>query len=146
LKLRRACEEDLPLIYSLLIGEHLPHEDIPQKLECMFIASDGGEVIGIGGVEVHGSHALLRSLVVRKKLRGRGYGRAICVELERHAALKGAEELYLLTTTAEGFFRKLGFDVIPRDGVPEVIRRTEEFSTLCPSSAVLMMKTLPKKL
>jgi amino-acid N-acetyltransferase len=54
----------------------------------------------------------------------------------------GVKELYLLTTTAEKFFPKLGFDSIDRDNVPTPIQATEEFSSICPSTAVCMVKKL----
>ncbi len=93
-----------------------------------------------------GRHGLLRSLVVKEEFRGKGYGRRLCQELIELAKQKGVEELYLLTTNAEGFFRKLGFSVIKREDAPGVIQKTEEFSALCPSSAVCMRKKWAKKL
>ena len=43
--------------------------------------------------------------------------------------------LYLLTTTAESLFRKWGFRRAPRNTVPEGIRATVEFSSLCTATA-----------
>ncbi len=146
MKIRKANRRDLPLVINILRRNNLPHKDIPSKLDCMFIAHSGGEVVGIGGVEILGRHGLLRSLVVEEEFRGKGYGRAICKELIELAKQKGVEELYLLTTNAEGFFRKLGFSVIKREDAPGVIQKTEEFSALCPSSAVCMRKKWAKKL
>ena len=63
---------------------------------------------------------------------------SLCSELVGLAKLKGVLEIYLLTTTAEGFFRRNGFERIERKIVPEVIKQTTEFTSLCPSSAVCM--------
>ena len=108
---------------NILRRKNLPHEDIPSRLDCTFIAHSGGEVVGIGGVEILGRHGLLRSLVVKEEFRGKGYGRTLCQELIELAKQKGVEELYLLTTNAEGFFRKLGFSVIKREDAPGLYRK-----------------------
>lgn len=51
------------------------------------------------------------------------------------------EQLYLLTTTAEKYFYKFGFQAINRVDVPEVISQTKKFQDICPLSAVAMHKT-----
>jgi amino-acid N-acetyltransferase len=51
---------------------------------------------------------------------------------------KGAGALYLLTTTARDFFAALGWRVVDRREVPEVIKATAEYSRLCPDSATCM--------
>jgi hypothetical protein len=38
----------------------------------------------------------------------------------------------------------LGFRVVPRDEVPEVIRATEEFRALCPANATCMARVMPR--
>lgn len=67
---------------------------------------------------------------------------ALVAKAEGHAKAHGVEEVYLLTTTAEGFFARLGYERVEREGAPESIRGTKEFSSICPSSAVLMRKLL----
>ena len=49
----------------------------------------------------------------------------------------------LLTETAEKFFRAIGYEVIDRRHVPEEIKQSAEFRSLCPASAVCMTKLLP---
>jgi amino-acid N-acetyltransferase len=48
----------------------------------------------------------------------------------------------LLTETAEGFFRAIGYEIIDRSHVPEKINQSAEFRLLCPASAVCMRKSL----
>ena len=48
----------------------------------------------------------------------------------------------LLTTTAEDFFVRRGYGVVGRDAAPAVVQKTTEFRSLCPDSAVCMMKHL----
>ncbi len=103
---------------------------------------DTGDLVGVGGAEIYGRFALLRSLAVRADHRGAGWGERITrrvIEDTRHA---GVGELFLLTTTAERYFASRGWEVIPRLDVPEVIAATAEFATLCPSTAIVMRRSL----
>ena len=50
--------------------------------------------------------------------------------------------LYLLTTTAAGFFPKFGFERIDRCDVPRSVQMSVEFTSACPSSATVMRKYL----
>ena len=97
---------------------------------------------GVVGVELHGSDALLRSLAVDESAQRRGLGRALVSAAERHASKRGAWRMYLLTTTAEKFFERLGYRTLAREAAPEGIRATQEFATLCSSTATLMAKNL----
>lgn len=74
------------------------------KPGCFYAGYDGGEPVGIGGLERHGSDGLLRSVVVEKSARGDDIGAARCEALETEACARGVEGPYLLTTTAAGFF------------------------------------------
>ncbi len=42
MKIRKANKRDLPLVINILRRKNLPHEDIPSRLDCMFIAHSGG--------------------------------------------------------------------------------------------------------
>ena len=67
------------------------------------------------------------------------------VKPRRHVARArglGITRLYLLTTTAQSWFRLLGFRSVLRDEVPEGIRGTEQFRTLCPSTAACMVRPI----
>ena len=52
------------------------------------------------------------------------------------------QALYLLTTTAEGYFPKFGFERITRAEVPPSVQASVEFATACPASAIVMRKRL----
>ncbi len=94
------------------------------------------------GIERYETDGLLRSLVVAPSVRGQGLGEALVHEIEHHARAIGLSSLYLLTTTADKFFDRLGYERIQRDAAPAAVKKSSEFSTLCPSSAVCMRKTL----
>jgi amino-acid N-acetyltransferase len=55
---------------------------------------------------------------------------------------RGSRIAFLLTTTAERFFPKLGFEPIVRDEVPASVQASIEFQSACPASAVVMRKRL----
>jgi amino-acid N-acetyltransferase len=51
------------------------------------------------------------------------------------AAERNLAAVYLLTTTAAPFFRRLGFVNTSREDAPIEVRASSEFSTVCPSTA-----------
>jgi amino-acid N-acetyltransferase len=116
-----------------ITGEHLEH--------FFFVGSDGSPT-GLVGLELYGADALLRSLAVAENARGKGLGSTLIDHAEQYAASKGVRSLYLLTTTAEGFFKRLGYERIERSNAPSSIGRTREFAGLCPASSALMLKSL----
>lgn len=134
----------LEAVVALLGACDLPVADLaPAALDHFFGAGDGA-LRGVVGLELHGDVGLLRSLAVRADARGRGLGRRLVARAEADAAGRGVAALYLLTTTAESFFRRLGYARIERDAVPAAIRSSAEFARLCPSTAVVMAKKLQR--
>lgn len=128
---------------TLLKGAQLPTEDLDEKmLPRFFYAGSDGAPQGLVGLEIFGTEALLRSLVVEAQVRGSGLGRSLVEHAEKHAAAQGVKSLYLLTTTAESFFKRLNYARIEREAAPESIRQTTEYSSLCPASSALMLKQL----
>lgn len=97
---------------------------------------------GVVGIEPFGETALLRSLAVVPSHRRAGLGSRLVAHAEHYAAGLGVRSLYLLTITAEVFFRRHGYVRINRTEAPPAIRATREFSDLCPSSSTLMVKPL----
>jgi len=134
----------LPAIRALLEASQLPVADLtPSALPRFFGIEQEGALAGVIGLERHGHAGLLRSLAVTPGQRGTGLGGALVAHLERAAAREGITELWLLTTTAESFFRKLGYDVGVRSAAPERIQQSREFHDICPSTAVCMRRALP---
>jgi amino-acid N-acetyltransferase len=106
------------------------------------VIEDDGEIVGIGGAELYGDIALLRSLTVLERYRGKGIGNTIFFKIREYLKDHGVQTIYLLTETAEEYFRALSFVGVSREVVPQEIRKTEQFSSLCPSSAVVMKCTV----
>jgi amino-acid N-acetyltransferase len=131
------------VVKHLLAESGLPTADItPDKLATFFAADDDGRVPGVVGLELHGRVGLLRSLAVDSRHRSAGLGSALVAHAEAFARSRGVTALYLLTTTAAAFFRRRGYEPIPRALAPPEIQATSEFGRLCPASAVLMIKRL----
>ncbi|WP_331235891.1 arsenic resistance N-acetyltransferase ArsN2 [Natronorarus salvus] len=128
---------DRRTVERLLSEAGLPTEDLDGGVET-FVAERDGEVVGCGGLERRGTGVLVRSVAVAPEARGEGNGTAICRALFGEAARGGAEELFLLTTDAAGFFERLGFERVDRESVPKGIGETRQFASLCPESATCM--------
>lgn len=137
-----ATPDGIDVIRTLLIEAELPSEDFAQHLDHFWMAKQNGSLAGAVGLEVYEAAGLLRSLVVKANYRGQGLGVDLCEQIFAYAQQQGVKELYLLTTTAADFFPKLGFQIIDRDSVPPAIQATAEFASICPSTAVCMVKTL----
>jgi amino-acid N-acetyltransferase len=120
-------------------------EDLSEeKLKHFVIARKGDQIVGAVGVEIGGSDALLRSLVVSEPFRNQGVASQLTTAIERYALSQGVKALYLLTLTAEGFFAKQGYKKADRHSAPAGMQATYEFQSLCPDSAVCMWKRIKK--
>lgn len=139
--LRRATE-NLGYVERLLAESDLPTEDVRSSPARFYVAFDGDDRVGVGGIEPVGDAGLLRSVAVEPSRRGEGYGSALCAALETRARAEGIETLYLLTTTAADFFAGRGYERVERSAVPAGIRETTEFAALCPDSAVCLRRAL----
>ena len=137
-----AVAADLHGVSELLTANGLPSSDIVQHLPNCVVAKLRGEIVAVAGIEVHTPDALLRSVCVRAAQRGRGLAVRACELLEAHARNLGVTRLYLLTTTARGYFEQRGFEVCPRAAAPAAIRATAEFAALCPATATCMRRQL----
>ena len=141
MNIRRAVAEDRAAIMTLLTAGQLPVEDLEaEPLDLFLVLEDGLSVVGTVGLERYGDIALVRSLAVASNARGQGHGQALAPAAESLAARSGISTLYLLTTSAEGFFRSRGYKTISRDECPAAIRATPQFSALCPATAVVMVR------
>jgi amino-acid N-acetyltransferase len=134
---------DRAAIHALLAAARLPVEDLDEPADLGFwVVRDGRQVVGAVGLERYDAVGLLRSLVVAPEHRKRGLGLALVAALERDAQGAGIELLVLLTQTAEPFFARLGYSAVDRAYVPEEVKASAEFRSLCPASAICMTRSL----
>lgn len=128
---------------ALLQSQGLPASDITEEhLEHFFFVGSDGSPTGLVGLELYGPDALLRSLVVGENARGNGLGSILVQHAEQYAVTNRVRSIYLLTTSAEPFFKRLGYERIDRSQAPPSIKGTREFATLCPASSAFMLKAL----
>lgn len=141
---RRASLADAEEIEALLTISQLPLDGVRAALEGFVVAEGEGRIVGVAGIEegtVRGEHALLRSVAVDPTWRGKGLGQSLVARAIAVAESRGVSALYLLTTTAEGYFPTFGFVPTAREAVPEDLRATAEFQGACPASAAVMVRT-----
>jgi N-acetylglutamate synthase-like GNAT family acetyltransferase len=143
-ELADAGPDDRDAVAALLASCGLPHADIAAHLPHFTVARAGGRIVGVIGLELHGEDGLLRSLAVADDHRGEGIARRLYASLLGRARSLGVARLYLLTTSAQGFFEMLGFRAVDRASVPEAIRGTEEFRALCPASATCLVRSVAR--
>jgi amino-acid N-acetyltransferase len=135
----QGAADDDAAVRALLVRCGLPEEDLrPAQLEDFVVCRAGHELVGSIGLEPLGQVALLRSLAVTPSHRGRRVAHLLWEAMRRRARDRGVRRLYLLTTTAQALFDRWGFQVVSRAEVPDVVRGTAEYATLCSSTAVVM--------
>ena len=146
LPLRAARPEDRDAVERLLADAQLPTAGIAELLaqhaDDFVVADDpriAGELAAVAGLEVCGDTALLRSVAVRPEWRAHGLGRELVKRMVGVADARGLQALYLLTTTAEHYFPKFGFERVERSEVPPEIAATLEFRSACPASAIALV-------
>lgn len=138
IRITAATEADVPLIKSLLEEANLPLAGVDDHWKTFVVARDGAKVVGCGGSEAYQVVALIRSVAVAAEYQKSGIGRRIVRQLLDRLASRGLREFYLLTTTAEEYFKKRGFKTIDRDEVHPQLLASREFQDACPASAICM--------
>ena len=110
----------------------LPTAGVRECLGHAVVARENGRLVGCAALEVYADGALLRSVAVDERLRGRGVGHQLTEAALALARQAGAPAAFLLTTTAGEFFPRFGFERITRDEVPAGVRDSIEFTSACP--------------
>ena len=138
--LRRATDADVESVVRLLAEQALTRAGVPDWIGRFWVAEDSGSIVGVAGLEVYGAAALLRSVAVTPAWRGTGLGRLVTERALDDARSAGASDVYLLTTTAEDYFPRVGFAAVARECIPEALMASEELRGACPASAVVMRR------
>lgn len=139
--LRRAVHADHEAVTTLLRDSQLPTDGVAEWLDQFWVAEHQGRVVGMAGMERYGDSGLLRSVAVTQEWRGTGIGRTLVDRVLEEGRAAGVREVYLLTTTAEHYFPRLGFGCVDRETVPAALQASAEFKGACPASAVVMRRT-----
>jgi len=137
-----ACLSDYEVVAALLERERLPLDGLRQHFEHAIVARAGNRIIGCSAVEVYEGGVLLRSVAVDAEYRRYGVGSELTHAAIQLASRRHVPAIYLLTTTAERYFRKFNFEIVDRADVPANVLASAEFTHACPSSAIIMRKIL----
>jgi phosphinothricin acetyltransferase len=140
--IRAAQPADWPAVAELLAASGLPTAGLREHFASALVAVESGGVVGSAALELYPEGALLRSVAVSAAARGSGIGRELTQAAIRLAERRHAPAIYLLTTTAERYFPKFGFETISRGAVPLSIQSSVEFTSACPASAAVMRRRL----
>jgi amino-acid N-acetyltransferase len=140
--IRPATSSDYPRICQLLQSESLPSIDLPNELPHFFVKTERNEIVGTIGLELYGGAALLRSMIVHPTYRNMGIASELIDELTHEAKKERVHHLFLITNTAEEFFRRKGFHKVDKKDVHEEVLQSQEFNGLCPASSAIMMKEI----
>ena len=144
LTITTARSEDLQQIFELLEECGLPREGLENHLSTTLVARKGIEIVGCAGLEVYQEHALLRSVAVKSAFRKQRIALRLTKTNLGLAKEYQVRNVYLLTETAKIFFSKQGFNQVLRSDVPRIVAQSIEFTTLCPDTATVMLRTLDR--
>jgi len=142
IQIENARPEDKKVIMKLLQQGDLPTDDLPLNLPDFLIAKEHDTYVGVAGLERFGSVALLRSVAVDSQHQGRQIAANLVEQLLEKAKSAKMHELYLITTTADRYFERYGFKPVDRQQVPTAIQQTQQFTELCPASAIVMKRVV----
>lgn len=135
---RPATVADVGAVCRLLMELKLPTAGVQEWWGGFTVAESEERLVGVAGVETYADGALLRSVAVQPSMRGGGLARTLVGKALDTARDAGAKDVYLLTTTAERYFPRLGFVAVPRDTIPKSVQASIEFRGACPDTATAM--------
>lgn len=142
LQFEAATMKDLAAIEAMLEQANLPTIGVRQHLAHFRLGKRAGKIVALGGLELYGAQALLRSVVVDTTERNKAYGKQMVKHLYQLAQQSGVHELYLRTMDATPYFAHLGFQELAYDQVPAGLKRSSQFRGVCPASATVMHRSL----
>lgn len=140
--IQTAQPADKAAIISLLEQGQLLTNDLPVDLPDFIIAKEQTTLIGVAGLERVGRVGLLRSVAVDQHYQGKQIGAQLVDRVLEIARAAELEDVYLITTSADRYFERHGFQPVNRQEVPAAIQQTQQFSELCPSTAIVMKRAL----
>src|SRR5687767_2897185 len=115
IRLRSAQMGDLSAVERLLTDVDLPTAGVADHVDGLIVAEDAASIVGCAGLEAYGVGGLLRSVAVRPDYRSHAVGRQLVERALDHARESGVQVVYLLTNTAAGYFKRIGFEPIQRN-------------------------------
>lgn len=128
--IRRATSGDFNSIRQLLIKCGLPTAGVERNITNFFVAISDS-VVGVIGMEYYEQAALIRSLAISPNLRKCGIAEELVQRALAELKSRGIGEVFLLTETAEKYFRRIGFNSIDRKQIPKQLLVNSELEQAC---------------
>lgn len=120
----------------------LPADDVEGEGPLFWRFERDDVPVGFAGIEVHGTDAVLRSLITLPPVRQQGIGGAMIDKMEVEARARGANAIYLLTRDFVAFFAKLGYAPCGRERLPPAIASAGPFAQPHFADATAMVKQM----
>jgi N-acetylglutamate synthase-like GNAT family acetyltransferase len=134
-------QADYAALAGVLAENNLLAGDLDGDNKHFFAFVDGsGWRVGVGGLELYGAAAILRSFFTIAHHRGQGLGGQMLEELLSTAKSLGVSDVFLFTVEAEAFFAKHGFAVVDRTVAPTGVRDSREFAEHCDNASFMHRK------
>jgi N-acetylglutamate synthase-like GNAT family acetyltransferase len=138
LRIVPVAQADYAALAGVLAENNLLAGDLEGDNKRFYAFQDGnGWRVGVGGLELYGEAAILRSFFTISHHRGQGLGGQMLEELLSTAKQSGVRQVYLFTTEAAEFFAKHGFAPANRDSAPEAIKSSRQFAEHCTNGAFM---------
>lgn len=131
--------DDLSDVLVLLAASGLGTDGVPEHIADFLVVREGRRLVATAALEDYGVAGLLRSVAVAADRRGWGLGRYLAHALIERARQRGHAAVYLLTDTAEAYFRRIGFRPIDRSAVRPAVLASAQFQGETCSSSVAMV-------
>jgi len=95
-------------------------DEVATNIRSYILAKSGDKIVGYGALHIHSLRlAEIRSLIVDSSYRGKGIGKKIVeYTLQEAKELKVKEDVLVLTYLPD-FFKRLGFEEIEKEHIPE---------------------------
>ena len=127
-------------VKAVLARAGLPADDVGDDGPLFWRFERDDVPVGFAGIEVHGTDAVLRSLVTLPPVRQQGIGGAMIDKMEVEARARGANAIYLLTRDFVTFFARLGYAPCGRERLPPKIAAAGPFAQGRLADATAMVK------
>lgn len=143
-----ATADDRPDVEALLTACGLPLDGLDDAFPRGFaVARVRGELAGAAGIEQWGDHGLLRSVAVAERFRKQHIAEVLVADrlawansLMREGDTMSIASVSLLTTNAEDYFARLGFQRIERAGLPASLAASTQTKLPACSTAIAMIR------
>ena len=127
IELVKAKLSDIPAMQVLVASEvkegvilNRSEDEVATNIRSYVLAKDGERLVGYTALHVHSTRlAEIRSLIVDEKYRGQKIGQRMVEFTLKEAKALGVEEDVLVLTYLPAFFKKLGFNEINKEVIPE---------------------------